>query len=302
MDVVNTRHKNRQVYAQQAPHLPRGTRRLATRVSGQSDVIASTLQQVPLFSTWPEETMNILRKAAELWRFDKGEALVAAGQKIDAVFVLAKGSVTNDRTWPNGKHMMTAVLRSHWPLKIHAVWDGLEAPYGLTAREECIAVLIPRPTFLEVVNKDTHLLNLVMNLVCNQLRQEMIAVQMKTVFSLRCQLALYLFYHAQTSFHTITADEMSAETVPMDVTQDEFAAMLGCSRQKVNGLMKEMEREGIIRRHGRLVEIADPLLLMDAMEEDEPLPAEMRAFIAKQRALPLTKPSRKIDGKSLLQK
>lgn len=71
----------------------------------------------------------------------------------------------------------------------------------------------------------------------------------------------------------------------MDVTQDEFAAMLGCSRQKVNSLMKEMEQEGIIRRHGRLVEIADPFLLMNAMEEDEPLAPELRTFIAEQRAL-----------------
>ncbi|WOF75163.1 helix-turn-helix domain-containing protein [Parvibaculaceae bacterium PLY_AMNH_Bact1] len=229
--------------------------------------------------------MDVLCDAAALWRFDKGEALLTAGQEVDAVIVLAKGSVTNERTWPNGKHMMTAVLRTHWPLKIHAVWDGLEAPYGLTAREKCVAVLIPRSVFLEVVSQDVHLLTQVMNLICNQLRQEVIAVQMKTVFSLRCQLALYLFYHAQTSFHTITTDEMSAETVSMDVTQDEFAAMLGCSRQKVNGLMKTMEREGIIRRHGRLVEIADPLLLMDAMEEDEPLSLELRILIAEQRAL-----------------
>lgn len=264
-------------------------KRLATRVSGQSDIIASTLRQVSLFSTWSEETMKILRNAAELWRFDKSEVLVAAGQPIETVIVLAKGSVTNDRTWPNGKHMMTAVLRTHWPLKVHAVWDGLEAPYGLTAREECVAVFIPRSTFLSVVNADANLLTQVMTLICNQLRQEMIAVQMKTVFSLRCQLALYIFYHAQTSFHTISTDEMSAETVPMDVTQDEFAAMLGCSRQKVNGLMKEMEREGVLRRHGRLIEIADPLLLMDAMEEDEPLSPELRAFIAEQRERLLNK-------------
>lgn len=258
---------------------------MGRRVTNQSDVISSTLNKVSLFSTWPANAMSVLQNAAELWRYDKGEMLVPAGQNVDAVIVLATGSVTNDRTWPNGKHMMTAVLRTHWPLKVHAAWDGLEAPYGLTAREECVAVLIPRSTFLEVVNADRNLLTQVMTLICNQLRQEMIAVQMKTVFSLRCQLALYIFYHAQTSFHTITTDEMSAETVPMDVTQDEFAAMLGCSRQKVNRLMKEMEQEGVIRRHGRLVEIADPLLLMDAMEEDEPLAPELRAFIAEQRAL-----------------
>ncbi len=268
---------------------------MGTRLSGQSDIIASTLEQVSFFSSWPAEAMSVLKNTAELWRFDKGEALIPAGQNVDAVIVLAKGSVTNDRTWPNGKHMMTAVLRTHWPLKVHAVWDGLEAPYGLTAREECVAVFIPRSTFLGVVNNDVNLLTQVMTLICNQLRQEMIAVQMKTVFSLRCQLALYIFYHAQTSFHTITTDEMSAETVPMDVTQDEFAAMLGCSRQKVNRLMKEMEQDGIIHRRGRLVAIADPLLLMDAMEEDEPLSPELRAFIAEQRELILKKARRKTD-------
>lgn len=185
--------------------------------------------------------------------------------------------------------MMTAVLRSGWPLKLHAVWDGLEAPYGLTAREDSLAILIPRQVFLDVVKKDAELLQQITTMICNQLRHEMIAVQMKTVFSLKCQLSLLLFYHAQTSLFTIIIDDMSAETVPMDVTQEEFAAMLGCSRQKVNTMMKEMERDGVLRRHGRLVEIADPLLLMDAMEEDEPLAPELRAFIAHQRELLLQK-------------
>ncbi len=262
---------------------------MATRVSDKNKLINSTLDHVAPFATWPEESRRSLRDASELWRFEKGETVTAAGQPVNALIILAAGSVSNERTWPNGKHMMTAVLRSGWPLKLHAVWDGLEAPYGLVAREDCLAVLIPRAVFLEVVNSDKALLNQIMAMICYQVRQEMISVQMKTVFSLKCQLALLLFYHAQTSLYTIAFDDMSAETVPMDVTQEEFAAMLGCSRQKVNRLMKEMERDGVLRRHGRLIEIADPLLLMDAMEEDEPLSPELRAFIARQRELILQK-------------
>jgi len=256
---------------------------LGTRVSDLQALIISTLDQVALFADWPESAKETLYSAAELWRFDKGEEVVAAGEVAYGLVVLAEGSVANERTWPNGKHKMTAGLRTGWPLKVPALWDGLESQYGLTARETCLAILIPRNVFLSVTTGDVVLLQQVTDFICKQLRHEIIAVQMKTVFSLRCQLALLFFYHAQTSFHTTLAEEIGDQIVPMDVTQDEFASMLGCSRQKVNLLMKQMERDGVIRRQGRQIEIADTNLLLDAMEEDEPLPQEMRNLIAQQR-------------------
>jgi CRP-like cAMP-binding protein len=258
---------------------------LGTRVSGQQALIASTLNNVELFTAWPESAKSALRSAAELWRFEKGEAVVRAGEPVTALVVLAEGSVTNDRTWPNGKYMITAVLRTGWPLKVPALWDGLDSQYGLTARENCLAVLIPRDAFFSLTTGNISILHRVTDFICRQLRHEIIAVQMKTVFSLRCQLALTLFYHAQTSFHTTTADDLGNQIVPIDVTQDEFASILGCSRQKINNLMREMERDGIIKRKGRQVEIASTSLLLDAMEEDEPIPPEMHRLIAQQRKL-----------------
>lgn len=53
-----------------------------------------------------------------------------------------------------------------------------------------------------------------------------------------------------------------------DVTQDELASMIGYSRQKVNSIMKAMEEEGILRRHGRLTEITNYLLLADVLDEE----------------------------------
>ena len=44
-----------------------------------------------------------------------------------------------------------------------------------------------------------------------------------------------------------------------------------------------MEREGAIRRRRRFIEIADPVLLLDVMEEEEPPSPELRMFVAEQR-------------------
>lgn len=258
---------------------------MSKKLTGKKDLISATLKSVDLFSTWPSSALDTLSDATDVWSFDKGEAITVSGQHVEALVVLATGSVVNERTWENGKHMMSAVLRPYWPLKVHAVWDGIEAPYGLTARENSQALLIPRDVFLKVVKSDISLVASVLDFICRQLRHELIAVQMKTICSLRCQLAIMIFFHAQTSMHTIPVDQMRPNVEPMDVTQDEFAAMLGCSRQKINMLMRDMEKDGILRRHGRLVEVADPLLLMDAMEEDEPVSSEMKTFMAHQREL-----------------
>ncbi len=258
---------------------------MSKKLSGNQDLISATLKAVDLFSSWPTSALDTLGDATELWSFDKGEAITVSGEHVDALVILATGSIVNERTWENGKHMMSAVLRPFWPLKIHAVWDGIEAPYGLTARENSQALLIPRDVFLRVVKSDISLVESVLDFICRQLRHELVSVQMRTICSLRNQLAIMIFFHAQTSMHTIPVDQMRPDVEPMDVTQDEFAAMLGCSRQKINMLMKEMEKDGILRRHGRLIEVADPLLLMDVMEEDEPVSPELRAFVAHQRDL-----------------
>ncbi|GAA6157562.1 Crp/Fnr family transcriptional regulator [Pyruvatibacter sp. HU-CL02332] len=252
---------------------------MGVKVSNTRSVVEATIDRVDLFSTWPDDVKAELRTAAELWTFSKGEVVLQAGEPAHSVVVIVEGSLVNERAYANGKHMMTAVLRPGWPLKVPAVLNGLGVPFGLTARVDCLVLFIPKQKFLDIVNSQIELLQNVTNFIGLQYHQDMVSLQLRTMASLECQFALLMIFHAQDAAHLIDEDRGVSNTNVLDVTQEEFASMLGCSRQKINVIMKQMERDGLIERHGRLVEIINYVGLLELIEQEDPVHHDFRTAI-----------------------
>ncbi|MGD1935915.1 MAG: Crp/Fnr family transcriptional regulator [Candidatus Phaeomarinobacter sp.] len=238
-------------------------------ISDVHGVVPAVLSQVDLFAAQTQDVRERLCAAAQLWQFTKGETVAEAVEPVEAVFILVKGTFLNERVFENGKRMLTAVLSPGWPLKVPAVWSGDGSPFGLTARTDAVAILVPQEAFLSVVNSDIHFLRDITTFISRQYQQDTTNLQIRTMCSLDCQLALLLAFHAQSAFHLGHEMGNGTSVEPMDVTQEEFASMLGCSRQKVIVIMRNMERKGMIQRHGRLVEITDYMMLLGLIEEDE---------------------------------
>lgn len=252
---------------------------MGVKVSDTQSVVQATIDRVDLFSTWPDDVKTQLRTAAELWTFSKGEVVLQAGEPAHSVVVIVEGSLVNERVYANGKHMMTAVLRPGWPLKVPAVLNGLGVPFGLTARVDCLVLFIPKQKFLDIVNSQIGLLQKVTNFIGLQYQQDMVSLQLRTMASLECQFALLMIFHAQDAAHLIDEDRGVSNTNVLDVTQEEFASMLGCSRQKINVIMRQMERDGLIERHGRLVEIINYVGLLELIEREDPVHPDFRTAI-----------------------
>lgn len=247
------------------------TARMSTRVFDKADMIRATLKSVGLFSKWRTDQFDALCASAQMWQYGKGETVMQAGEHAKGVFVLARGSLLNGRTWPNGKQMATTILRPGWPFAVLATWDGHENPYSAQARVDSLVVLVPRATFVGLVRGDVERMQEFTDYLIVQLRQDIEAVQTRLTGSLRCIMAKYLAYLSRPGVHMSFDDPTSMDPTASDVTQDEMAAMLGTARQTVNRMMKRMEREGILVRRGNTIRVVNFLGLLAAMEEDEPL-------------------------------
>jgi len=249
---------------------------MATRVTDKDGIIPETVGRAEMVGAWPEDVRAELCASAELWRFSKGETVLQAGEPTKSLPIIAEGSLINERTYANGKHMMTAVLRPGWPLKVTAIWSGHGVPFGLTARGDCSVVLIPSDVFRRVVNNDLSLLQEVTSFIGKQYQQDIVSLQLRTMASLECQLALIMIFHMQPTMHLADNAPNHPAISPLDITQEEMAAMLGCSRQKINVIMRQMEHEGLIRRDGRQVCITDYMGLLDLIERDDPVEPSFR--------------------------
>jgi len=234
-------------------------------------MIGATLRKVDLFAKWPASVIAQMAVAAQLWRYVKGEAVFQAGTPPAGIFVLVDGSLLNARSWSNGRHMATTIIRPGWPSNVMAAWDGIEYAYDGIARSDLHAVLIPRADFLVAVRGDPKRLEDLIYFASTQLRQDTEALHTRAIGSQRCLMAKYLAYLSRPSIHMSLHEPDAVDPTAFDVTQDELAAMLHTSRQTVNQLMKAMEREGVLKREGNRLRIVNFLKLLAIMEEDEPI-------------------------------
>lgn len=250
--------------------VPAGRSALATRVFDRNDLIGATLRKVDLFAKWPADAIAQMAAAAQLWRFAKGELVYQAGTPAIGVVILVDGSLFEGRSWSNGKHMATTIVRPGWPIGVAAVWRGIEYFYDGMARADLVAVLIPRADFLVAARGDPKRLEDLLTFTCAQIGQDIVALHTRANGSTRCVMAMYLAYLSRPSIHLVEEPD-AVDPTAFDVTQDELAAMLHLTRQTTNQLMKALERDGVLKRDGNRLRIVNFLKLLAIMEEDEPI-------------------------------
>jgi len=255
---------------------------MAEMKSGRGELVAALLAKVDPFDKWPAASRQALCDSAEFWTYAKGEQIFPVDEPVPGVAVVVSGSVYHEREWANGGHLLINIARPGWPLRIPAAYDGGPTQYGLRARRDCEIILLPARRFRDIANADVDALKTITRFIALQHRQELSRIELSTVGSLACQIAVYLLLQSQDSFQVVpeVPETLKGQRLaPFDITQDELALMTGCSRQHVNSAMKGMERDGAIQRHGRLVEVVNYLKLLDYIEEKEMSHPTWRAAI-----------------------
>ncbi len=256
---------------------------MGRRISDADGLVPAALKEADLFAAWPDEVRDKLSAAAQLWEYGKGEAVTEVGSDPQGIYVIVSGALLNERSWANGKRILMGILRPGWALKLAATWDGYEHPHGLTARVDSTVILIPRAAFLDAVRGNAELISQITDFVCYQYRAELTRINIITCGSIRLQIAAFLIFYLTDAQLVLQDVPPSPEQYPIrlaDVTQEELSAICGYSRQEVNRVMKSMIDEGILRRVGRLVEVVRYDLLLECLEEDEPLSDEWRQKFA----------------------
>lgn len=246
---------------------------MGNMVVDRDGLIPDVLKACQIFSGWSDEARARLAEATELREHAKGATVADIDEEPQDVLVLVRGALFNEIIGANGKRLLMAIVRPGWVLQVAPVWEGGEAPTAYTARSDSLVMHIPRDVFLEVANGDIQHVRDVATFACRVFRGGLLRINLSANASLRYQVASMLIFNTLGEFMAVLGVEASPTSKAWrvgqtDVTQDELASMIGYSRQKVNSIMKAMEEEGILRRHGRLTEITNYLQLANVLEEE----------------------------------
>ncbi|HEY2070345.1 MAG TPA: Crp/Fnr family transcriptional regulator [Rhizomicrobium sp.] len=255
---------------------------MGIRVNGQPKLIAAALRGIRLFADWPDTALQPLHDTAQLWRYKKGETVVERGDPATGVWGVVTGSATSGRNAANGTYYLQGV---QWPGEVFgltAAIDGFTSPFSHGTRTDALLVLIPRAAFLEALYADPAHLRSLLAFISTRTRVEYEAGYTHIAEPLSCSLAKLLAFLPRRSLVISDSQPGSPgwiDPAPVDLTQDELAAMMGVARQTVNRAMMSFLQNNIVARDGEAIRVVNFKKLLAIMEEIEPLPEEWRIEI-----------------------
>jgi len=247
---------------------------MTIQTSDRAALARAALHRTRLFADWPEEVLDALCAAGIMQRYRKGQSVVRQGDPPSGLWLITEGSLVNSRALHSGRRIVFEHLLPGQITGVLPVLDGLPAVFDVTVKDRAAALFIPRDAFIAVIRDDPRLLMRIVEFLCRRTRLDYENIQMKVVNSTRVQLVKIILYLARGP--GLPGPEFE---VPVGVSQDDVADMMGVTRQTVNKEMMPLLRAGILAWRYRRIYILDAKRLFDIAEAEGRLPPEMNDVI-----------------------
>jgi CRP-like cAMP-binding protein len=211
------------------------------------------LAGTPLFGGLGRVPLQEVADATSLRSYRKGEFVFHQGDRGDRLFVLAEGVVTVVVSSPEGQEMILATLRPPDVFGELAAVDGGVRSASVQALVPTTTLSLRRDTLLELLTSHPDLADALLRSLGSVIRRLSGQTADLVFLDLPARVAKVIVGLAQEGGGP--ADGSVA--LDFAVTQSTIAAMVGGSRQSVNGVVQALEREGYIVRRDRTMVVPD---------------------------------------------
>lgn len=178
--------------------------------------------------------------------FKKGQILFSAGDPGDALYVLVEGSVKGYVNSEDGAELIVGILEAPAVFGEVAVGDGGTRSAGIEVVAPSRVLVIERERFLAAL-RDNPALN-----------ESYIAMLVAMIRRLQERTEGLVFLDLQGRVAKLLLGLMGdGDSVDLNVTQGELAAMVGGSRPSVNQVLKAFEGRGYLSLDGKKLAIHD---------------------------------------------
>lgn len=209
---------------------------------------ARSLANPMLFSALEEGQREKLRHASSERSYSTGQIVQQRGAKADGFYVLESGSVSVGQFLPDGEFRAAALLGPGDSWGELAMFAGKPRVVDVIAREECRIRHIRSDLFKQLMSEHPDASMSLLGALSAQLQEMLDLLAGIRRGSARPRIAGVLANLAGAS----------AGPVMISITQEELGDLLGLTRMTVNTELKQLEREGMIQRRYRKIEIINP--------------------------------------------
>jgi CRP/FNR family transcriptional regulator, cyclic AMP receptor protein len=217
-------------------------------VEGRLPDASDALSGVDMFTGLEPEVRQRVIAAAVPRTYRKGQLLFVENDPGESLILLRRGAVAVFRTAPTGERAVLNVIRPPDVIGEVSLLDAGARSLSAEAIEDCTALALSRPAFLELVHSNPRILDAVMRSLGALIRR------------LTEQNADHVFLDlpgrvAKTLVRL--AGDNQAPMITIELNQSQLAEMAGGSRQSVNQAIGSFASRGWLRTEGRRIVITD---------------------------------------------
>ena len=218
---------------------------------------AAALERSAWFRGAPEPLRDGLRAAGRVRTLQAGERLFMRGDPDDGLYCVLEGAVRVGAASVAGREALLAVVGPvQWFGEI-ALFDGGARTHDAYAERDATLFHVPRAALVALLDATPAYWHAFGLLLAQKLRLAFDAIEESALLGASARVARRLLLLSNEYGEAAATHGASRSRLVINVPQEDLALMLALSRQTVNQILRQFEREGLLALRYGEIEIVD---------------------------------------------
>jgi CRP-like cAMP-binding protein len=233
------------------------TNRPAVTGAPPSGARRELLRNSTLFSHLDDTEADAIMAGAPVRHYPEAARIFAKGDPGDSMMAVLHGRVAISDPSPDGRQVLLTVFHEGDVFGEMALIDGKERSANATAAAECDLLVVSRQSFLRLLEHRPDVCLGLMIVLCDRLRRTNQQVEDFAFLGIERRVAKVLLRLADEM------DQAKASRLGIRISQRALGELVGGSRERINKILHDWRRSGIIAIENRSVQIRDVQALVD---------------------------------------
>lgn len=181
--------------------------------------------------------------------YKRGESIFFEGDEATGFYVVVEGKVKIFKMSPDGREQILHIFGPGEPFGEVPVFHRQPFPANAVTMAQSTLLFFPRREFVDLVASTPSLALSMLAMLSLRLRRFASQVESLSLKEVPGRLAAHLVYLAEEQGRT--------DRVVLDIPKGQLASLLGTSPETLSRIFARMSEEGLIRVHGKEIELLD---------------------------------------------
>ncbi|AOA57878.1 Crp/Fnr family transcriptional regulator [Acinetobacter larvae] len=211
------------------------------------------LKEYKFFQLCTEQQQQMIAHHLKIQHYPAGHYIYTANQNCQNIAIILKGIIRTAWTSPEGKHHIYKFLPAGLLTNIVPTVTGQCFGHDHISHEPTVLASIPANIFLDILEKNTKVLYVIFQLICNRTHLHYSDSYYQATQPLAVRLARELIY--LVDFFSFQLD--SDIKIKIKLSQENLADLLNSSRKNINKELSLLAQQGIVKVRYHQIHILD---------------------------------------------